>query len=48
MTDRRLNLRPILLLVLCLLVVLYLSRGMARQGDITYGAMRQLFVEEKV
>ena len=46
--DRRFNFRSLILLVLCLLVVMYLARSMTRQGDITYGEMRQLFVNEKV
>ena len=46
--ERRFNFRSLILLVLCLLVVMYLARSMTRQGDITYGEMRQLFVNEKV
>ena len=46
--ERRFNFRSLFLLVLCLLVVMYLARSMTRQGDITYGEMRQLFVSEKV
>ena len=46
--ERRFNFRSLFLLVLCLLVVMYLARSMTRQGDITYGEMRQLFVNEKV
>ena len=46
--DRKFNFRSLFLLVLCLLVVMYLARSMTRQGDITYGEMRQLFVDEKV
>lgn len=34
--------------MLCLLVVMYLARTMSRQGDITYSAMRENFVQEKV
>ena len=46
--NKRISLRPILLLVLCLLIVMYLARSMTRQGDITYGELRQMFVQEKV
>ncbi len=46
--NRRMNFRPLIFLVLCLLVVMYLARTMNRQNDITYGEMRQLFVQEKV
>ena len=46
--NRRMNFRPLMFLVLCLLVVMYLARTMSRQNDITYGEMRQLFVQEKV
>ena len=46
--TRKINFRGIFFLVLCLLVVMYLARTMSRQGDITYGEMRQLFVQEKV
>ena len=46
--KRRMNFRPLIFLVLCLLVVMYLARTMSRQNDITYGEMRQLFVQEKV
>ncbi len=46
--NRRMNFRPLIFLVLCLLVVMYLARTMSRQNDITYGEMRQLFVQEKV
>ena len=46
--NRRMNFRPLIFLVLCLLVVMYLARTMSRQDDITYGEMRQLFVQEKV
>ena len=46
--ERRFNFRSLFLLVLCLLVVMYLALSMTRQGDITYGEMRQLFVSEKV
>ena len=46
--ERRFNCRSLILLVLCLLVVMYLARSMTRQGDITYGEMRQLFMNEKV
>ena len=46
--DRKFNFRSLFLLVLCLLVVMYLARSMTRQGDITYGEMRQMFVDEKV
>ena len=46
--NRRMNFRPLVFLVLCLLVVMYLARTMSRQNDITYGEMRQLFVQEKV
>ncbi len=46
--DTKFNFRSLFLLVLCLLVVMYLARSMTRQGDITYGEMRQLFVDEKV
>ena len=46
--DRKFNFRSLFLLVLCLLVVMYLARSMTRQGDITSGEMRQLFVDEKV
>ena len=46
--SRRINFRPLVFLVLCLLVVMYLARTMSRQNDITYGEMRQLFVQEKV
>ena len=48
MMERRFNVRSLFLLVLCLLVVMYLARSMTRQGDITYGEMRQMFVDEKV
>ena len=48
MMERRFNFRSLFLLVLCLLVVMYLARSMTRQGDITYGEMRQMFVDEKV
>ena len=40
--NRRMNFRPLIFLVLCLLVVMYLARTMSRQNDITYGEMRQL------
>ena len=46
--NRRMNFRSLIFLVLCLLVVMYLARTMSRQNDITYGEMRQLFVQEKV
>ena len=46
--NRKLNFRPLVFLILCLLLVMYLARTMSRQGDITYSEMRQLFVEEKV
>ena len=46
--TRKINFRGIFFLVLCLLVVMYLARSMTRQGDITYGEMRQMFVDEKV
>ena len=46
--SRRLSFRPLIFLVLCLLVVMYLARTMSRQGDITYSAMRENFVQEKV
>ena len=46
--TRKINFRGIFFLVLCLLVVMYLARTMSRQSDITYGEMRQLFVQEKV
>ena len=46
--NRRMNFRPLIFLVLCLLVVMYLARTMSRQNDITYGEMRQLFVQEEV
>ena len=46
--TRKINFRGIFFLVLCLLVVMYLARTMSRQSDLTYGEMRQLFVQEKV
>ena len=46
--NRRISFRPLIFLVLCLLVVMYLARTMTRQGDITYSAMRENFVQEKV
>ena len=46
--SRRISFRPLIFLVLCLLVVMYLARTMCRQGDITYSAMRENFVQEKV
>ena len=46
--SRRISFRPLVFLVLCLLVVMYLARTMSRQGDITYSAMRENFVQEKV
>ena len=46
--SRRIGFRPLIFLVLCLLVVMYLARTMSRQGDITYSAMRENFVQEKV
>ena len=46
--SRRISFRPLIFLVLCLLVVMYLARTMSRQGDITYSAMRENFVQEKV
>jgi len=46
--SRRISFRPLIFLVLCLLVVMYLARTMSRQGDITYSAMRKNFVQEKV
>ena len=46
--TRKINFRGIFFLVLCLLAVMYLARTMSRQSDITYGEMRQLFVQEKV
>ena len=46
--NRRVSFRPLIFLVLCLLVVMYLARTMSRQGDITYSAMRENFVQEKV
>ena len=39
--SRRISFRPLIFLVLCLLVVMYLARTMSRQGDITYSAMRE-------
>ena len=46
--SRRISFRPLIFLVLCLLVVMYLAHTMSRQGDITYSAMRENFVQEKV
>ena len=46
--SRRISFRPLIFLVLCLLVVMYLARTMSRQGDITYSTMRENFVQEKV
>ena len=46
--NRRSGFRSLIFLILCLLLILYLARSMARQGDVTYGEMRQLFVQEKV
>ena len=46
--SRRISFRSLIFLVLCLLVVMYLARTMSRQGDITYSAMRENFVQEKV
>ena len=46
--SRRSGFRPMIFLVLCLLVVMYLAYTMNRQGDITYSAMRENFVQEKV
>ena len=46
--NRKISFRPLVFLILCLLVVMYLARTMSRQGDISYSDMRQLFVEEKV
>ena len=46
--SRRISFRPLIFLVLCLLVVMYLARTMSRQGDIIYSAMRENFVQEKV
>ncbi len=46
--NRKISFRPLIFLILCLLVVMYLARTMSRQGDISYSDMRQLFVEEKV
>ena len=46
--SRSISFRPLIFLVLCLLVVMYLARTMSRQGDITYSAMRENFVQEKV
>ena len=46
--SRRISFRPLIFLVLCLLVVMYLARTMSRQGDITYSAMRENFMQEKV
>ena len=46
--SRRISFRPLIFLVLCLLVIMYLARTMSRQGDITYSAMRENFVQEKV
>ena len=46
--SRRISFRPLIFLVLCLLVVMYLARTLSRQGDITYSAMRENFVQEKV
>ena len=43
--SRRISFRPLIFLVLCLLVVMYLARTMSRQGDITYSAMRENFVQ---
>ena len=46
--NRKGGVRSFFLLILCLLLILYLARSMVRQGDVTYGEMRQLFVQEKV
>ena len=46
--NRRSGFRSLIFLILCLLLILYLARSMTRQGDVTYGEMRQLFVQEKV
>ena len=46
--PRRFNFRGILLLVLGLVLLLTLAGNMRRSNGITYGEMRELFVQEKV
>ncbi len=49
MTEpRRFNFRGIILLVLALVLLLTLAGNMRRSNGITYGEMRELFVQEKV
>ena len=47
-TKRKWNPRSIILLVLVLLLVLNVVRSMRTSGGITYGELRELFVQEKV
>ena len=46
--PRRFNFRGIILLVLALVLLLTLAGNMHRSNGITYGEMRELFVQEKV
>ena len=46
--PRRFNFRGILLLVMGLILLLTLAGNMRRSNGITYGEMRELFVQEKV
>ena len=46
--PRRFNFRGIILLVLALVLLLTLAGNMRRSNGITYGEMRELFVQEKV
>ena len=46
--PRRFNFRGILLLVLAVILLLTLAGNMRRSNGITYGEMRELFVQEKV
>ena len=46
--PRRFNFRGVILLVLALVLLLTLAGNMRRSNGITYGEMRELFVQEKV
>ena len=46
--PRRFNFRGLILLVLALVLLLTLAGNMRRSNGITYGEMRELFVQEKV
>ena len=47
-SQRKFNPRSIILLVLGLLLLLNVVRSMRSSGGITYGELRELFVQEKV